>query len=143
APGQQRGPRLNLKDPQVREQGRRMFGLALGTLQSFQSGSRQTRSGSTIEGDERRRKLEERIQEKLMRERAMAEEKVRQREQELQDQIEAQRMVLEHEHQQVRHQHLAHLVHFLRTQDSPGCPGLYYLPAKLTPKQEAQMEEQK
>ncbi|RKP14605.1 pinin/SDK/memA/ protein conserved region-domain-containing protein [Piptocephalis cylindrospora] len=136
------GPRLDLKDPEVREQGRRMFGLALGTLQAFQSTSKTPRSGTSAEGVERRRKLEEKIQERLMRERSMVADKEKRQERERQEELELKRMILEREHHQMMHRHQAHLAHFLRTSNSPDAPSLYYLPTILTPEQESRIRDQ-
>ncbi|RUS18472.1 pinin/SDK/memA/ protein conserved region-domain-containing protein [Endogone sp. FLAS-F59071] len=132
-------PRLDTTNPDVRKRGQRMFANILGTLTKFKNEA-QHKSEAEI----KREQIEQKLQEKLKRERDELSSKMRREEEQRKAKlIEQKRLDEERKINEVRNatrKQRSRLANFLLTD---AVPRLHYLPAKLTDDMTRQIESQR
>ncbi|KAG9286404.1 hypothetical protein G9A89_014570 [Geosiphon pyriformis] len=132
-------PRLNIKDGELKRRGQRMFGMILGTLTKFKNDSQ-----NKTEAEMKREQIDQKLQKKLKKDKEELLEKMKKEDQEKRDKIAKQRKEEEERRQsQLRDCWLnqqKNLANYLSTSTEPH---LYYLPARLSSRDLETIAEQK
>ncbi|CAG8454825.1 10423_t:CDS:2 [Paraglomus occultum] len=132
-------PRLDMNNTELKKRSQRMFGLMMGTLTKFKNDIQ-----NKTEASLKQEKINQKIQEKLKKEREELAEKMKREEQEKREKIARQKK--EDEERRVAElrecwsKQKKNLANFLCTKTSPP---LYYLPAKLSSASLETIAEQK
>lgn len=121
---------------QERKRGQRLFGALLGTIGKFQQDSQSARAKA---GANRRKEVEEKLQQKLRQENEELNEKKRRESTVLKEKTQLEQKIFQERSLQLRHANLRARANYLCTKSKPV---LYYLPWKLTAEEEARIQEQ-
>ncbi|KAL9554249.1 hypothetical protein MBANPS3_002889 [Mucor bainieri] len=134
-----------VKRPRIQEseagqrRNKRLFGALLGTLNKFKN---ETEKNSEV--DKKRQAINEKLHEKLEKERAQLQESLRERREQKQrlaeEKLEKERQLWQEKKERSRLQQDELLANFLKTTTQPA---LYYLPEKLTDSMQNKINQQK
>ncbi|KAF8423679.1 pinin/SDK/memA/ protein conserved region-domain-containing protein [Tirmania nivea] len=121
---------------QERKRGQRLFGALLGTIGKFQQDSQSARARA---GANRRKEIEEKLQQKLRQQNEELDEKKRRESTVLREKMQQEQRKFEERSLELKHANLRRRANYLCTKSRPP---LYYLPWKLTEEEEARIQAQ-